>query len=402
MSTRTILGRMPHRRLYAGFDIGRAVTIEDLRAMAYRRLPTFALEYLEGGAEEEATLIRNREAFAELRFAPMALVDTSKRSAATTLFGTQISMPIAIAPTGLNGLFWPKADRTLAEAAAAIGVPFAQSTMSNDPIHEVAAVPGLRHWWQLYMFGAPDISRTLIERARGVGCEALVLTTDAQLYGNREWDQRHHSAPRQLNWAAKVDAALHIRWLLSTIVAQGMPSFANVVEFVPEGKRSLFDSAFWIRSQMNQALTWETIAHLRDLWPGKLLIKGLLRAEDTLRAVEIGVDGVILSNHGGRQLDWTVAPLDVLPAVRQAVGDRIVILIDGGIRRGTDVIKALALGADLVLVGRATLYGLAAAGKPGVEKALEILCGEIERDLGLLGVSSVAELGPHLCTRIQA
>jgi (S)-mandelate dehydrogenase len=395
------LGMMPRRRFYAGRDPERAVTVEDLRTMAYRRLPTFALEYLEGGAEEEATLTRNREAFADISFAPRTLVDTSKRDTRSELFGVSLPMPVAVAPTGLNGLFWPDADRALAGAAARMGVPFAQSTMSNDPIGKVAAVHGLRHWWQLYVFGPPEVSATLVARAREAGCEALIVTTDAQIYGNREWERRHQSAPRTLDWMAKLDAALHLRWLAATILARGMPQFANVIDFVPQGKRRFFESAFWIRSQMDQSLSWDRIARLRDQWPRKFLIKGILRPEDVVRAAAVGADAVVISNHGGRQLDYAVSPLDVLPRARAAVGDRFTIIVDGGIRRGTDVIKALALGADLVLVGRATLYGLAAAGKAGAFRALEILRDEMERNLGLLGVTEVGALGPHLLVRMQ-
>jgi (S)-mandelate dehydrogenase len=401
MSANSALGTTPRRRLYTGSHLGRAVSIEDLRAMAHRRLPAFALEYLEGGAEEEATLTRNREAFAAFGFVPRTLVDASDRETRTAFFGDSLSAPIAIAPTGLNGLFWPKADRALAEAAAEVGVPFVQSTMSNESVSQVAEVPNLKHWWQLYLFGPPDVSRTLVGKARDFGCEVLVVTTDAQIYGNREWEQRSRSGSRSLSWFAKLDAALHPRWLISTVLIPGMPRFENVIDFVPADQRGFFESASWIRGAMHQGLSWDSIARLRDIWPHKLLIKGVLHPEDAVRAAQVGADGVVVSNHGGRQLDWAVSALDVLPGIRRVAGSRLAILMDGGIRRGTDVIKALALGADLVLVGRAALYGLAAGGKEGVVAALNILRSEIERDLGLLGVTSVDMLGPHLLKRFQ-
>jgi (S)-mandelate dehydrogenase len=394
-----VLADSPRRRFYAGGNLSRAVTIEDLRAMAHRRLPGFVLEYLEAGGEDEAALARNAAALAEWRFMHRSLVDVSRRDVSTTLFGAKTAIPVAVAPTGLNGLFWPHADLRLAEAAAAAGVPFAQSTMSNDLMSRVARVPGLRYWWQLYVFGPSEIRNTLIARARENGCEALIVTVDAQIYGNREWHKRTMAGPTSLSWGARFDALAHPRWLAAGVLTHGMPSFDNVVEFLPRDKRSLFDSAHWIRSRMDQALSWDTLARIRELWPRKLIIKGLLTVEDCVRAAEIGADAVAISNHGGRQLDWAVAPLDLLPAVRRAVGDRLTILVDGGMRRGTDVIKALALGADAVFAGRAVLYGVAAAGKDGAKRALDIFREELDRDLGLLGVPSVQALSSRLLVR---
>jgi (S)-mandelate dehydrogenase len=287
----------------------------------------------------------------------------------------------------------------LAEAAAQAGIPFAQSTMSNEPMARVARVAGLRYWWQLYVFGREEIRDTLIDRAWQAGCEALIVTDDAQLYGNREWARRNNTDPKNLTWSARFDTACHPRWLLSGLLTQGMPRFANVIEFVPKDRRHFFDSAFWIRSKMDRALSWDAVARIRDRWRGKLILKGILDAEDVEKAVQVGADAVALSNHGGRQLDWTVSPLDLLPAVRAAVADRLTILVDGGIRRGTDIVKALALGADAVMVGRATLYGVAAGGRSGAKRALDILRDEVDRDLGLLGLTSlrqVSEMRPLL------
>jgi (S)-mandelate dehydrogenase len=396
-----VLGTSPRRRFYTGANLEQAVTVEDLRAMAHRRLPGFALEYLEAGAEDEATLARNIAALAEWRFLHRSLVDVSHRDVSTVLFDRKMTIPVIVAPTGLNELFWPLADLRLAEAAAELGIPFAQSTMSNDAMSRVARVPGLRYWWQLYVFGPPEVRETLIERARNAGCEALIVTVDAQIYGNREWHKRRTAGPKSLGWSSKFDALMHPRWFARGILTHGMPRFENVIEFVPKNRRGFFDSAHWIRSQMDRKLSWDTIARIRERWPRKLVIKGLLSVEDVARAAEIGADAVAISNHGGRQLDWAVAPLDLLPAARQAVGDRIAIFVDGGFRRGTDVIKALALGADAVLAGRAVLYGVAAAGKDGAQRALDILREEILRDLGLLGVRSIAELNPRLLVRLD-
>jgi (S)-mandelate dehydrogenase len=391
-----VLRTSPQRRLYAGGRLDRAVTIEDLRAMAHRRLPGFVLEYLEGGGEDEATLARNAAALAEWHFLHRSMVDVSRRDVSTVLFGRRMTIPVAIAPTGFNGLFWPHADLRLAEAAAELGIPFAQSTMSNDRMSRVARVPGLRYWWQLYVFGSPEVREALIDRARDNGCEALIVTVDAQIYGNREWEKRTMAGPSSLNWGSRLDALMHPRWFGRGVLTYGMPRFENVIEFVPKDRQGLFQSAHWIRSQMDRALSWETLSRIRDRWPRKLIIKGLLAVEDIVRAAEMGADAVAISNHGGRQLDWAVAPLDLLPAAREAVGDRIAIIVDGSMRRGTDIIKALALGADAVFAGRAVLYGVAAAGKAGAGRALEILREEIARDLGLLGVPSITGLSPGL------
>lgn len=391
-------GRSPERSYYTGRNLASARTVEDLRRMAHRRLPAFAAEYLEGGAEEEATLARNRAALASYRLTPRALVDVSRRDQSVSIFGRAMPLPFAIAPTGLNGLFWRKADVLLARAAAQAGIPFIQSTMSNDPMEEVAAVPGVRHWWQLYVFGPRKIREALIARAESAQSEALVVTVDAQFYGDREWEQRRFAHPGRLTVGSVFDAALHPRWALTTL-SGGMPRFANAIDYVPEDRRRFFDSAFWIRANMDPALDWAEIARLRALWPRKFLIKGILNPADVERAADVGADGVVLSNHGGRQLDWTVSGLDSLPEARRRAGDRMTLIVDGGVRRGTDVLKCLALGADAVLLGRAALYGLAAAGRSGVERAIDILREEIDRDLGLLGAPSVKDLNPQFLTR---
>lgn len=389
------LDRHPERQFYTGRDLGRALTIADLRARTHQRMPRFVLEYLEGGAEEEQTLRRELAAFGEWRFLPRTLVDVSGRSPETRILGRAAPMPLAIAPTGLNGIFQKNADVALAQGAAAAGVPFVQSTMSNDTIEAVAAVPGLRHWFQLYVFGEERIWQTLVDRAAAAGCEALVLTSNSQIFGNREWDARTRASESLPSIATILNAALHPVWLAQTL-RSGLPAFVNVIDFVPRDRRGFFDSAFWIREQMPTSLSWDMVAKLRARWPGKLVLKGLLHPDDVRIALASGVDGVVLSSHGGRQMDWAIAPLDVLPRARQIVGDRMALMLSGGVRRGTDILKAVALGADAVLAGRAPLYGLCAAGSDGVERALAILKKETTDAMGLLGVSRLAELGPHL------
>jgi (S)-mandelate dehydrogenase len=392
----------PKRRFYTGGDLDRAVAIADLRARTHKLMPRFVLEYLEGGAEDEATLYREREAFAEWRFMPHTLVDESHRSLKRVILGRPSDMPLIVAPTGLNGLFRHKADVQLAEGAARSNVPFVQSTMSTDPMQEVAQVKGLRHWWQLYVFGGDEIWQELLHRAETAGCEALVLTTNSQIFGNREWDTRTRATRSRPSLSTIIDAALHGRWLANTLASHGMPVFANVIDFVPKNNRGFFQSAFWIRDQMPRSLSWDTVAKIRARWKNPFFIKGILNLDDVRRALDSGVDGVMLGSHGGRQMDWAVSALDILEDARRIIDGRIALYMSGGIRRGNDMLKALALGADAVLTGRATLYGLCAGGSDGVARALAILKEEATNDLGQLGVASLDSLNRNVLINVSA
>lgn len=384
----------PRRPYYTGAFPSRAIAVADLRARSHELMPRIALEYLEGGAEDEASMMRERRAFADWRFTPRTLVDVSHRTLETQLLGRPASMPLIVGPTGLNGLFMHHADLALARAAAEAGVPFVQSTMSNDAVEEVARVKGLRHWWQLYVFGGDEVWQQLLERVDRAGCEALVLTTNTQIFGNREWNKRTRATSSLPTLSSALDAALHPRWLATTLLAGGgLPEFKNVIEFVPKGKRGMFESAHWIRSQQPTSLSWDTVAKIRQRWKKPFILKGILNLEDVQRAVDSGVDGIVLSSHGGRQLDWTISPLDLLPAAREVVGSRMQLYVSGGLRRGTDLLKGMALGADAVLAGRAPLYGLCAYGERGVGHALDILKREAEEALGLLGANSPRALG---------
>jgi (S)-mandelate dehydrogenase len=307
-------------------------------------------------------------------------------------------MPLMVSPTGLNGVFRHHADIELAEGAAAAGVPFVQSTMSNDRMEDVAKVKGLRHWWQLYVFGADEVWQEVIRRADAAGCEALVLTTNTQIFGNREWQTRTQASKTRLSIPSAVDAALHPEWFAETMIT-GMPSFPNVIDLVPKDHRRFFDSSSWIREHQPTSMSWDTVAAIRERWKKPFILKGLLNLEDVRRAQDSGVDGIVLGAHGGRQLDWAVSALDLLPQAREIVGDRMALYATGGLRRGTDLLKALCLGADAVMAGRAPLYGLCAGGAAGVHRALEILRRETSDAMGLLGAPSLQDLGPPFLMR---
>jgi (S)-mandelate dehydrogenase len=384
------------RRPFSGRDSDRALNIADLREIARRRVPGFAFEYVEGGAEDEATLRRNREAFSALRFVPPSLIDTSGRSLATSLFGRPCAAPLAIAPTGLNGMLHPDGDLGLARAAAAFGIPYTLSTLSTTRLEDVAAKAGGRLWMQLYVMKNRAIAEDIMARAAAAGYEALVFTSDANVFGNREWDKRNYFRPGRPRLSAALDSMRHPRWLIDVLLRKGIPQFHNIEAFLPPGAASAVGGSTIIPKMFEPTITWADIAWIRRHWPGKLLVKGVLSVEDARRAADAGCDGIILTNHGGRQLDYCVAPIEMLGEVAAAVGSRLTIVIDSGFRRGTDIAKALALGAHTVMIGRATLYGLAADGERGVRRALDMLAVELDRVLGQLGCRSVAELQPSL------
>ncbi|HEY0766701.1 MAG TPA: alpha-hydroxy acid oxidase [Steroidobacteraceae bacterium] len=383
------------RRPFGSDDLARALNIADLREIARRRVPGFAFEYVEGGAEDEVTLRGNREALERLRLIPHTLVDTSARHQRVALFGRPANAPLVIAPTGLNGMLHPQGDLALAQAAARLGVPYTLSTMSTTRLEEVANRAGGRLWIQLYVLKERAIARDIMQRAGAAGYEALVFTTDANVFGNREWDQRSYRAPGKPTIRTLLDILRHPRWLMQVFGSHGMPRFRNLEAYLPRSSVTAIGGSTVIPPLFDATIHWDDITWIRQLWRGRLLIKGVLSVADAERAAALGCEGIVISNHGGRQLDSCVAPIEVLPQIVRAVGERLTILIDSGFRRGTDIVKALALGAQAVMLGRATLYGLAAGGEPGVERALGILTGEIDRVLGQLGCNSVAELNPQ-------
>ena len=367
------------------------LNIDHLRQRARRRLPRVVFDYIEGGAEDEVTLRENRAAFERIALRPRILAGGEIDSSAE-LFGRRLSVPIVVAPTGLNGLLWEKGDACLARAAAKTGAGFALSTGSNMTLEEIAARADGPNWFQLYPWGGPEFSRALLERAEAAGYGAVVVTVDSLVPGNRERDRRHGFAHHvRLSPRIVLDGLLHPSWLASVWLRGGMPRMENLAAFLPEGATAE-DMATFSRAQRNPGFGWEDLERIRGFWKGPLILKGVLTAADTRRAREAGCDGVIVSNHGGRQLDGAVATAHALPEVADAAGEDLTVLLDSGIRRGADIAKALALGADAVMVGRAVLYGLAAGGQEGAQAALRILTDELRRTMRLLGCRSLAEI----------
>jgi len=387
------------RRFYPGRDFRRALSIEELRGVARRRVPNFAFEYVEGGAEDETTLRWNRAVFDSIRLLPTTLVDVGERHQRRRIFSRDASAPLIIAPTGLNGMLHHRGDVALARAAAAAGIPFALSTVSNVRLEEVAAEAGGRSWMQLYVMADRAIARDIVARADRAGYEALVFTTDANVFGSREWDARNYRQVGKPTFRNLVDAALHPRWILDVLVPHGIPRFENIAAFMPPEAQTAKGGVGFVPRLFGQDISWDDVAWLREAWPRKLVIKGVLTAADARRAADAGCDAIVLTNHGGRQLDACVSPIEVLPEIVEAVGERLEIFVDSGFRRGTDVIKAIALGADAVMIGRPALYGLAAGGEAGVAHALALLTSEIDRVLGLIGCRSLDEVGPEVLVR---
>ena len=372
-----------------------AYNIDDLRRHAQRRLPKVAWDYLERGAEDDVTMSANRRALERILFRPRTLVDVSARTLQHTLFGQAYTAPFGIAPTGAAGLYCHDADVALARAAAAAGVPFVLSTASFVAMERVAREAAGHKWFQLYMSKDREAAARLVKRALAAGFEALVVTTDVPVGANREYNLRNgFMIPFSINARNVVDGLLHPRWLiqvfLRTLLSDGVPRFRNVDS--EEGGRIVSKDLSAFRARRD-ALDWSDITWLRTIWPHKLLVKGILVADDARLALAQGADGVVVSNHGGRQLDGARAAITALPEVVEAVGGKMAVLFDSGVRRGSDIVKALALGADFVFCGRATLYGASVGGDAGVARALELLRSETDRVMALIGCGSVADLG---------
>lgn len=366
--------------------LGRAHTIADLRAIAARRLPRAVFDYADGGAEQEASLRRARHSFARVEFHPGVLRDVSSIDPGTTVFGTRWPLPFGLAPTGFTRLMHHDGERAAVRAAQRAGLTYALSTMGTASIEQVAAeAPGARKWFQLYVWRDRAAGKDLIERARAAGYEALILTADTPVGGARMRDVRNGlTIPPALTPATVLDAARRPAWWFNLLTTEPL-AFASLREWhgtVADLVNEMFDPS----------VTFADIEWLRSAWPGPLLIKGIQTVADARAAVDHGADGIVVSTHGGRQLDRAAAPLEVLAPIVDAVGDRADVLLDTGIMHGGDVVAALALGAKACLVGRAFLYGLMAGGERGVQRAITILAEEVTRTLQLLGVRRAEEL----------
>jgi isopentenyl diphosphate isomerase/L-lactate dehydrogenase-like FMN-dependent dehydrogenase len=372
-----------------------AYNIADLREMARRRLPKGIFEYIDRGAEDEVSLRNNRAAFERIKLKPRVLADVSQRSQEITLFGQRQKMPIAIAPTGTPGIMWHEGEIALARAAAGAGIPFTLATTSMTAMERIVAEAGGRLWFQLYMYADRSLLHRIAERAKAAGFEGLMVTVDSPVFSNRENNLRNgFTIPFTYSLRNTADVLAHPRWLagvlLRYLLTTGMPRYEN---YPDEVKARITSQPMGRALKLNDALTWADVRALRKLWPRTLMVKGILHPRDAVLAADCGADAVIISNHGGRVLDAAPAPIEMLPEVVAAVGKRIAVMIDSGFRRGSDVVKALALGAHAVLVGRATLYGTAAAGEAGAARALAIFREEIDRVLALIGCTSIAALG---------
>jgi L-lactate dehydrogenase (cytochrome)/(S)-mandelate dehydrogenase len=360
-------------------------------------LPRPVFDFAEGGAENEYTLGRNEAAFSEVELLPRPLNGVGDRDLSVELFGRRLSLPVMIGPTGLSGLFWPEGEIAAARAAAAAGTAFCLSHGSTCTLEELAAISVAPRWMQIFVFRDRGLTREFVERAAAARYDALVLTIDNQLSGSRERDIRNgFTIPP---WFTPFDLVVmlgKLPWLLRMGPRLPRITFANYASL---GKTDIGAIAAKFSSILDPAMSWRDVDWLRGIWKGPLLLKGVLHPKEAAGATEHGVDGVIVSNHGGRQLDGTPASFDTLPRVVAAVDGRIPVLIDGGIRRGADVVKALASGASLCLIARPHLFGLAVAGQEGVARVLDIFRREIDRSMGLLGVTHIAELGPDFLVR---
>ena len=373
-------------------SVARAHTVEDLRRLARRRLPRAIFDFVEGGAGDESTVARNRAAFERLLFEPRVLVDVSKREQATVVLGERVATPVLVSPTGMAGLCWPKGEVAAARGAHEAGTIYTLSTHSSCTIEEVAAGAPGPLWFQLYVWQNRDLTRSFVDRARAAGYRALVLTVDVPVISRRERDLRNgFTVPPRITVGNALDTLRHVGWMRRVLLGPKL-TLANLVGMPGAPRTDIVTMAGVANRQVDPSLTWADLAWFRSLWSGPLLLKGVLTVADAKKAVEHGVDGLVVSNHGGRQLDGTRASVEALPDIVDAVGSRVEVLLDGGVRRGGDVVRALALGARAVMVGRPYLYGLASGGTAGVRRVLEILHGEVDHALALTGVPKVGDL----------
>ncbi len=370
--------------------------IDDLRKAAQRRLPRMFYDYIDTGSWSQSTYAANTQDFAELKFRQRVGVNMEGRSLKTAILGQDYALPFGIAPTGNAGMNWPDGELHAVRAANAADIPYTLSTMSICSIEDVAQAATAPFWFQIYVMKDREFSGRLIDRAKAAGCSALMLTLDLQVLGQRHKDLRNGlSSPPKINLNTLRQFAARPGWVWQYAVKTRRRSFGNIVGHV-QGVKDLSDLASWTRDAFDAAFTWDDVAWIKDRWGGPLILKGILDADDAERAVATGADALIVSNHGGRQLDGAPSAIKALPAIVAAVGTNIEVHMDSGIRCGQDILKAKALGAQACYIGRAYLYGLGAAGQAGVATAIDILRAELDTTLALCGETQFADVGPHI------
>jgi L-lactate dehydrogenase (cytochrome) len=373
--------------------------IADLRQLAWHRLPRVLFDYIDGGAQDEVTMRANQTDFNRFTLVQRVLRDVSVRDQSVTVMGQKYALPLILSPTGMTGLFWPNGALEAARAASEAGAGFCLSSMSTSTVEDIKQVAKAPGWFQLYVMRDRGVSRELIERAKAAGCSALVLTVDLALQGQRDRDVHNGlTIPPTLRISNLLNFATRPGWVWRYLTGpKVLPA-----SLVKPGQNTLFTIAGYVNSQFDQSVTWKDIDWARSLWDGPLAIKGILDPEDARLAVDHGVDAVIVSNHGGRQLDGVRSAISALPYVVDAVAGRADVLVDGGIRRGTDVLKAVALGAKACMIGRPYMYGLAAKGRPGVTQVLELLRNEIDLALALTGNTRLSSLDRSALLKYRA
>ncbi len=373
-------------------QLAKALSIGDLRQLARRRLPRILFELIESGVEDEHGLDRNLAAFRRYCLLPRYLTEIETRDQTTELFGRRYQSPFGIGPTGFAALLRHGAEQQLAGAAVAADIPCIVSGAAAAPIEELAAIAPANLWYHLYPAKDAAITAAILDRVEAAGVSTLVLTVDNPVYPKRERDTRNgFSLPLRLSLATMLEAATHVGWLTEYLRQGGMPRMDTWAPFAPAGADAGEIAAFF-RSQSPSIQTWRSVEALRRRWPGRFVLKGLQHPDDANRAVEAGIDGIIVSNHGAKSFDPLPSPLDTLPAVKAAVGGRVPVMLDSGIRRGADILIARSLGADFCFVGRATLYGVVAGARAGADRAIEILREEVDKGLALIGCPSVNDL----------
>jgi L-lactate dehydrogenase (cytochrome)/(S)-mandelate dehydrogenase len=374
-------------------NINTAVNLDDLRKLAKRKLPKIAFDFIEGGVDDEFCLQRNRQAFQRYTLVPRYLADVSLRDQSIMLLGRTYASPFGISPTGLAGLFRPNADLMLAEAAAAANIPYLMSSASNGSIEAAMKIAPRNTWFQIYGTRDEGVNEDLVRRARDAQVETLVVTVDVPVNSNRERNRRNgFSRPLKMTPWIVLEALGHPSWLARYLMNGGIPLMENWAPYAPKGATAGQVADLYGSLTPAPMVTWKTLERIRTLWPGNLVIKGILHPEDASQAVGLGVNAIIVSNHGGRQLDAAPSPVDMLPAIRAAVGDRIELMLDSGVRRGSDIVIAMCLGARFAFFGRPTLYGAAAGGMKGIQKAVDIVRREIDMVMAQIGCNALQSL----------